>query len=158
MAYCVHTICIGTGFKLHFATTYNSSNIKKGNMQTCFGGKWIVPISMKTIKNELVRSRKMGMHRFDFQFWRRKQSFLFKTPKWHFWPKQWTHFFSNLKHLSFYHRHHHHSHCNLCGKLGDRSDILSSWSLIIIILIIINIIIIIIIFVIIALQFVWKVG
>ena len=39
MAYCVHTICIETGFKLHFAPTYNNSNIKKGNMQTYFGGK-----------------------------------------------------------------------------------------------------------------------
>ena len=28
MAYCVHTICIENGFKLHFSTTYTSSNIK----------------------------------------------------------------------------------------------------------------------------------
>ena len=28
MAYCVHTICIENGFKLHFSTTYASSNIK----------------------------------------------------------------------------------------------------------------------------------
>ena len=28
MAYCVHTICIENGFKLHFSSTYTSSNIK----------------------------------------------------------------------------------------------------------------------------------
>ena len=132
MAYCVHTICIETGFKLHFATTYNSSNIKKGSMQTYFGGKWIVPISMKTIKNELVRSRKIDMHEFYFQY---KCFMVFlKRITWHVWPKHWAHFFSDLKYIndtsftSNLGHHHHNPGCNLCGKSGNHSDIISSWS------------------------------
>ena len=61
MAYCVHTICIETGFKLHFAPTRAPIQTSK-NMQTYFGGKRIVPISMKTLKNELVLSCMNDMH------------------------------------------------------------------------------------------------
>ena len=63
MAYCVHTICIETGFKLHFPPTRHQFKHQK----TYFGGKWIVQISMKTIKNELVQSRNNDMHVPDFQ-------------------------------------------------------------------------------------------
>ena len=69
MAYCVHTICIETGFKLHFAQTS-----KKKHANIYFGGNWIVPISVKTIKNKLVQSSKNEYVCIWFSFF----SFLFE--------------------------------------------------------------------------------